>query len=90
MPQDWVDLCHAIASHTPELPNAACRGHAELFDAAGRHTDHSYAIRLCHQCPALAACHAWLGGLDPYQRPSGVVAGRLQPPPRARHHRVVA
>jgi Transcription factor WhiB len=62
---------------TPKLTDAACRGRHELFD----NSDHTQALALCQQCPALHDCTQWLAGLPRSRRPHGVVAGQ---PPSAR------
>jgi hypothetical protein len=38
------------------------------------------ALRLCHRCPALAQCRHYIDGLPKAQRPTGVVAGRINVP----------
>jgi len=65
--------------HRSPHPRAARRS---LFDPRlPNHPDHDYAtgaaLRICRQCPALARCRSWLDGLDPHERPHGVVAGRV-------------
>lgn len=66
----------------PHLPGARCRGHGELFDE--HPTDDprwkqttERALAVCASCPALGPCEDWLRRLEPYQRPRGVVAGRI-------------
>ena len=74
----------------PRFPGARCRDQWRLFDtaAAGRSLPRvqvaqaqARAIALCRGCPALQACAAWVDGLEPWQRPRGVVAGRLNTSP---------
>jgi hypothetical protein len=76
------DLAHAI----PDLPEAACRGHADLFDVA--RTDRAAVAKakaICASCPALDDCRAWLADQPAALRPCGVVAGRyVAPPPGGR------
>jgi hypothetical protein len=73
-----------LAVQTPRLTGAACRGQAELFDAANRHDPRIAGARaICASCPVLGACRAWLVGLPVGLRPCGVVAGRYCPPPRS-------
>ncbi len=78
----------AAALHSPTLPNAACKGRTELFDAPEhlRSDDDSrrYAIasaeQLCSCCPELPACKRWLASLPVTERPRRiVVAGTWQP-----------
>lgn len=79
----------------PSLPGAKCRGRDRLFDEAQPNEDedtvdqrHAEALTLCCQCPALERCTDWLLDLPPGQRPTGVVAGRLNmPKPRGRPRR---
>lgn len=35
------------------------------------------ALGLCHSCPSLVACRAWVDGMRPTRRPPGVVGGRV-------------
>jgi hypothetical protein len=80
-----AELLDALAQ-TPRLPDAACRGQWELFDTAagGRSLPRTKviqarrdALELCHDCPALQACRDYIDNIQPYLRPRGVVAGRL-------------
>ena len=68
------------------LPDAACVNRIELFDATaggpGRgRGETAYARRaalaLCRQCPALKLCRQWFDHLPDWERPLGVVAGRV-------------
>lgn len=77
-----ADLAAAV-----HLPDASCRGHAQLFDrTAGKSqaTDtreaRTTALALCHTCPDEQACRAWIDSLAPDQRPIGVVAGQIVNP----------
>jgi hypothetical protein len=85
------ELISALAQAIPELPGARCRGRHELFDLAPPWEDDDTrryrtdaAKRLCGACPALIACGTWFDGLEPSDRPSGVIAGRLYNPRRAK------
>ncbi|MDI9959063.1 MULTISPECIES: hypothetical protein [unclassified Rhodococcus (in: high G+C Gram-positive bacteria)] len=55
-----VSLLAEILTGRPNLPEARCRTHAELFDALvdGRATDEdkNYARGLCGRCPHLTEC----------------------------------
>ncbi|WP_234784608.1 hypothetical protein [Mycolicibacter heraklionensis] len=69
---------------TPHLRGAACLGLWSLFDPRGAGEPeqcaaerHQQAIEMCADCPALAACSAWVGALPARERPTGVVAGLL-------------
>ena len=75
------ELAHGII---PRLPGAACRGHPELFDVAGQHDRDAIAQAkaVCHACPVLRECRAWLRSLPKPVRPCGVVAGRFVAPPK--------
>lgn len=71
----------------PVLPGARCRGRSRLFDPArkGERSEivaqrHAQAVGLCHRCPSLDACRAWLESLKPSRRPTGVVAGQVIEP----------
>ncbi|WP_006247217.1 hypothetical protein [Mycolicibacterium tusciae] len=65
-----------LAERIPHLPGARCREHAGLFDSDDE-SGNAKALSLCAECPALDACEEWLERLEPYQRPRGVVAGRV-------------
>jgi Transcription factor WhiB len=81
-----AELLDTLAHDIPNLPGAACRGHAELFDVADRHDTQGIARAqaVCASCPALRDCRRWLAGLPRLARPCGVVAGRYVPPPKLR------
>lgn len=80
LPELLADLAAA-----PRLPGASCRGHAQLFDRTILRRGHqkdarqarTAALSICHDCPALDHCRAWLDRLPPDERPIGVVAGQL-------------
>jgi hypothetical protein len=55
-----VDLLAEIVADTPRLPDAACAGHAPMFDADNGSTPR--ALALCASCPALARCQEWVAG----------------------------
>ncbi|OBF52531.1 hypothetical protein [Mycolicibacterium monacense] len=68
----------------PHLPGALCRDRAPLFDPPDVGTDpdtadytQQVALRLCRDCPALAGCGVWFDTLPVRQRPTGVIAGRI-------------
>jgi hypothetical protein len=74
----------AAFTSAPRLDGALCRGRAAEFDEPPPGVDPAAAdaavtaaVTVCGACPALAACAAWVDGLPPPQRPTGVVAGRL-------------
>ncbi len=80
-----AEVLDELAHDIPNLPGAACRGHAELFDVAGRDDPAvERAQAVCAACPALRDCRRWLAGLPRLVRPCGVVAGRYVPPPKLR------
>lgn len=67
----------------PDLPRAACRGNATLFDAQrdgerAVHTQarHERAVGICGGCAELVRCRQWVEGLKPSQR-VGVLAGHV-------------
>jgi hypothetical protein len=71
------DLLDELAA-SPNLPGAACRGQWQLFDSHDA-DDVAAAIKICHSCPALAACRQFVNALPPADRPHGcVVAGVVQ------------
>lgn len=85
------ELLDQLAAGIPDLPGARCKGRTELFDQTapreGRRGDHDAlwyaqraAVALCRACPSLSACRAWFDGLEPTQRPRGVVAGLVNAP----------
>lgn len=60
----------------PDLPGAACAGHAALMDP--RHptrTTTRDARTICATCPALQACAAWATTLTTDDDPGGTIAG---------------
>ena len=74
-----------LAASIPRLPEAACKGRHELFDAQpeDQHPDiarrlESTALGICRLCPELEPCALWLAGLEPHQRPFGVTAGTVR------------
>ncbi len=78
-------LLDELAAAIPALPEAACRGRHELFDAQpeDRHPDiarrlEQTALGICATCAALEPCREWLAGLEPNQRPYGVTAGTVR------------
>jgi hypothetical protein len=84
-PVSVTELLDELAHDIPDLHDAACRGHPEVFDVADRHDTQAIAQAkaVCQSCPALRDCRDWLASLPRAMRPSGVIAGRyLGPPPR--------
>jgi hypothetical protein len=88
MTATWEALAAAVRG-IPHLPGAACRYRRELFDPPAPYADpddaayiEAAALKLCQQCTALASCSRWFESLPKQQRPPGVVAGRLNVPPR--------
>jgi hypothetical protein len=80
-----AELLDTLAHDIPNLPGASCRGHAELFDVAGRHDPAvERAKAVCASCPVLGDCRRWLASLPRLARPCGVVAGRYVAPPKLR------
>ncbi len=82
-----TEFLAALAAAAPHLPGASCRSHIELFDRATGDTRtadtrqaRTAALNLCHGCPAIHACRAWLDTLPADHRPIGVVAGRVVDP----------
>lgn len=60
----------------PLLEHAACKGQAELFDAAITDDDAaSEAEKVCLQCLDRTTCAAWLISLPRSDRPQGVCGG---------------
>lgn len=73
----------------PRLAGAACVGLSDAFDPAHQDEDtadtryrHTVALRLCNECPALTDCSKWVATLRPSQKPPGVIAGRINTPPK--------
>ncbi|ORV29466.1 hypothetical protein AWB98_06660 [Mycolicibacterium conceptionense] len=67
----------------PDLPRAACRGHATLFDPQNdgepdvhAHTRWVRAVEICDGCPELAPCATWVDQVPEKSR-HGVIAGRF-------------
>ncbi|CAN5407543.1 hypothetical protein BH09ACT7_BH09ACT7_05010 [soil metagenome] len=81
---DLVLAAVIAAVATPPLQGARCVGRWGLFDEADPDEDsadvgarHRQALNLCQLCPAMSACARWVGALPATQRPSGVIAGRV-------------
>lgn len=85
-----TDLLVAVLWRVPRLPGASCRApeNRAVFDAAngaGLGQRHAQEIRearhaaktICGTCPAKSACHTWIDGLRPSERPGGVAAGQV-------------
>jgi hypothetical protein len=75
-------LAGAMAG-TPHLPGAACRGVtwlADLDDTTSDPDDLAAGRAICHTCPALADCQAWIASLPPDRLPGGMVAAELRQP----------
>ena len=81
-----AELLDELAHDIPDLHDALCRGHAEVFDVADRRDRQAIAQAkaFCIACPALPDCRRWLAGLPRYQRPCGVVAAKFLGPPALR------
>jgi hypothetical protein len=75
-PAGSLALLERVLANLPAMPDAACIGHAELFDAdtVDRATDAAEALALCDRCPELDRCHRWAAS-QPHGRLTGVVAG---------------
>jgi Transcription factor WhiB len=74
-----IELAAEILHGVPSLPNAACRGKQDLFDAT-TDTDRTAAMAHCAHCDDLAACQAWMRAIPRHRRPQGVVAGVYRGP----------
>jgi WhiB family redox-sensing transcriptional regulator len=78
-------LLDAIGA-APVLPGARCRGRHHLFDDPSSAEDpetvnarHTQALGLCERCPSLTRCADWFNSLEPNKRPTGAVAGQINP-----------
>lgn len=72
--EPWVELAAAVLWRAPRLPDAACIGRGELFDAANASADDIAAAKaLCARCECFAACSQWASG---QRHLVGVVAGK--------------
>ena len=74
-----------LAASIPRLPEAACKGRHELFDAPAEDMEpviarrlESTALVICQTCPELEPCREWLDGLESHQQPYGVTAGMVR------------
>lgn len=80
-----VSLARLVADLRDDdgLDQAACRGHAQLFDEGPLHGEdldardarHRRAVRLCDRCPSRRACAA-LAASMPVELLDGIWAGR--------------
>src|SRR5262245_39499255 len=77
-----MTLADLFTTAAVNLAGAACRGRSDLFDIPpGRNRKQvAAAIHVCHSCPVLDPCSAWLDSLPSSQRPPGVIAGTYRPP----------
>lgn len=75
-PQPEYALLAAIAAGLPEMPLAACRSLAPLFDSFGREAS-AVPLRVCQHCPELEPCRAWSLSLTAESRPTGVLGGEV-------------
>lgn len=75
-PTGPVALLERVLANLPAMPDAACIGHADLFDAEtlDRAADAAEALAICDRCPALDRCHRWAAS-QPRARLIGVVGG---------------
>ncbi|WP_353616999.1 WhiB family transcriptional regulator [Mycobacterium sp. ENV421] len=65
---------------TSSFPGSACKGRHDVFDAAVGNTDAvDEAVKICTQCPALAACSTWAASLTPRERAALGVVGGIAP-----------
>ncbi|MGY4646520.1 WhiB family transcriptional regulator [Mycobacterium sp. URHB0021] len=71
---DWASLAAALAA-LPDLSGAKCLNRWQIFDEIDNPEITEYASHLCHSCPVLDACEAWVQGLPRNRRPRGVVGG---------------
>ncbi|WP_164517849.1 WhiB family transcriptional regulator [Mycobacterium sp. P7213] len=79
MSAPWVELLAKVLAGVPKLPEAACRSHLALFDAAadGDRQAAEQAVTVCEACPVLAACGEWIATAR--RPPPGVTAGKYTP-----------
>lgn len=88
MTSEALALLAAILDGVPSLPDAVCPDWPLIFEACNttdpetRDYSIATALRICRSCPALASCSAWFESLAPQERPSGVIAGRINTPGR--------
>lgn len=76
-----IAVLEHLARQVPPLPGARCKGRSADFDLEDRDDPRvASAVETCRRCPALIACRRWLATLSRYERPAGVVAGRLVRP----------
>ncbi|AFC47919.1 hypothetical protein OCO_15560 [Mycobacterium intracellulare MOTT-02] len=77
-PEQLVELL-SVGAGIARLDGARCKGRPERFDLDIRSDRESidWAVFTCGACPALQKCATWLDGLEPRQRPAGVVAATL-------------
>ena len=71
----WAGLVARIVSSAPNLPRAACRDKAGLFDAEDGEHQERRARAICHACPELQPCREWA---DQQHVLSGVYAGTMR------------
>ncbi|MGO9385763.1 MAG: hypothetical protein ACLP4W_27730 [Mycobacterium sp.] len=72
-----LDAILSALRAAPNLEGALCAGQWDLFDQVSDPAAVEHAIGICHQCPQLDRCRAWVDSLPPVKRPPGVTAGRL-------------
>jgi hypothetical protein len=75
-PAGSLALLERVLAELPAMPDAACQGRAELFDAdtLDRAADAAKALAICDGCPALSQCERFTAQ-QPRSRLFGVWAG---------------
>lgn len=78
------ELFADLAAGIPALPGALCRDQADEFDQYDDQAIVDDCITICHRCPELDPCRAYIESLPARHRPHGVIAGVCRRPPKPR------
>jgi WhiB family transcriptional regulator, redox-sensing transcriptional regulator len=75
---------YADLAAIPPLRGARCKRRSDVWDEHDDPELVEFALNQCRSCVAQTDCERWFLGLRPGQRPHGVIAGRVNRPPRPR------
>jgi hypothetical protein len=79
-----LDDLAADLAEIPPLRGARRKGRSDVWDEHDNPELVEFALNQCRSCAAQTDCERWFLGLRPGQRPTGVVAGRVNRPRQPR------
>jgi hypothetical protein len=86
-PQRQLDELLAFMATVPDLHDAACRRHLDIFDLAldKRVAGATHIAQgICAACPVLTECRQWARTAPAGRSVTGVIAGQVRRAPRIR------